>query len=257
MKRYIPRILLLCVVSFGAPHRNWANGNQEAGTAAALFHSQHYDQALAIWEKMVNRKSNAGLYFNMGLAHAKLNQPAEAIYAYEQALRLCPLNGSYAKAIEIERKKLDNPVIPLNSFFLARWYSGWITLCRPGFWALLGLLILLGVLIAYLLSVKAIPGRKMIPIKTIRWIGITGLFCLASSFLSYQHLYKTDEGIMMVTCELKQASATESPTLRQLSAGEKVKIKDQIGQWYYVALLNLDYGWIKSDCVKKITLSGS
>jgi hypothetical protein len=206
---------------------------------------------------MVDGNSSAGLFFNIGLAQSRLHHSPEAIYAYEQALRLCPLNSKYQKALKEERKKLDNPVIPLTLFFLERWYLGWITCLRPGAWAILGLLLVIIAVVIYLLQIGAIPGKREIP-KSVTWgIGFVGLIFIVSSLLSYGHLYRQDEGILMNTCELKQASSAESPVLRSLSAGEKVRIKDKIGEWNYVALLNLDYGWIKSDCIKLISLKNT
>jgi tetratricopeptide (TPR) repeat protein len=226
-------------------------------TAATLFNNQQYKEALEIWREMVGPKSNAGLFFNIGLAESKLDQHALAIYSFEQALRISPLNSSYAKALETERKKMDNPVIPLRSFFLERWYLGWITLLRPGVWAMLGLVIIAIGLLCYLVAIKALPGKTKMTDTSIRSLGLVGLFFLATSLLSAQYLFKRDEGIIMKSCALKQASSVESPTLRQLSAGEKVKITDQIGDWYYVALLNLDYGWIQANDIRRITINMS
>ena len=225
-------------------------------TAATLFHNHQYEEALATWNKMADNRSNAGLYFNIGLAESQLNKPMEAIYAYEQALRLRPLNAKYQKALEQERKKIDNAVIPINSFFLERWYLGWITWFRPGVWAFLGFIFLTTSVTFYLIRIKALPWRKEFPKMIGRIIGVAGLIFLVTAFLSFQYLYKKDEGILVKSCELKQASTAESPSLRVLSAGEKVRIKDKIGDWNYVALLNLDYGWIKSDCIKVITIAG-
>ena len=224
-------------------------------TAATLFQNHQYAEALATWEKMVNNRSNAGLYFNIGLAESKLNKSMEAIYAYEQALRLRPLNTKYQKALEQERKKIDNAVIPINPFFLERWYMGWITGFRPGVWALLGFICLISAIAFYLIQIKALPWQKEIPKLINRITILVGLIFLVTAFLSFQHLYKKDEGILVQSCELRQASSAESPALRLLSAGEKVKIKDKLGEWNYVALVNLDYGWIKNDCIKAIKIA--
>jgi len=122
---------------------------------------------------------------------------------------------------------------------------------------MLGLLTLLIALIAYLMSIHALPGRRRFPPVAFRWVSLVGMIFLCTAFLSIQHLCRHDEGIILHTCELKQASSGDSPILRMLSPGEKVRIKDRIGEWYYVALLNLDYGWVKNDCFKIISVSGS
>ena len=224
-------------------------------TAVSLFQNHQCEEALAVWTKMTDNKSNAGLYFNIGLAESQLHKSTEAIYAYEQALRLRPLNAKYQKALARERKKIDNAVIPINPFFLENWYQGWITGFRPGVWALLGFICLIAAITFNLLRIKAIPSQKNVPKMISRVIACAGLIFLVTAFLSFQHLYKNDEGILVQTCELKQASTAESPTLRLLSAGEKVIIKDKIGEWNYVALVNLDYGWIKNDCIKLIRIA--
>jgi tetratricopeptide (TPR) repeat protein len=225
-------------------------------TAITFYNNGQYQEALAIWKKMASSNIEAGLYFNIGLAESRLHNLPGAIYAYEQSLRLQPLNAKYVKALEQERKKLDNPVIPLTSFFLERWYLGWITFLRPGTWAILGLLIIVLAMVMYLLQIQALPWKKEIPKSIMITVGLMGLIFLMSALFSNLHLYRQDEGIIFSTCDFRQASSAESPVLRELSAGEKVTIKDKIGDWNYVALLNLDYGWVKNDCIKLISISG-
>jgi tetratricopeptide (TPR) repeat protein len=86
-------------------------------TAATLFRNQQYKEAAEIWKGMVGPKSNAGLYFNIGLAESKLDHQASAIYAFEQALRICPLNSTYSKALETERKKDGQPCGSITLLF--------------------------------------------------------------------------------------------------------------------------------------------
>jgi tetratricopeptide (TPR) repeat protein len=254
MKRNLFLLHVLFVFVAGQSFCSAQNVNEK--TAITLYNNRQYQEALAIWNKMANSNSKAGLYFNIGLAESHLHNLPGAIYAYEQSLRLQPLNEKYARALEQERKKLDNPVIPLPSFFLERWYLGWITFLRPGAWAILGLIIIVLAVVMYLLQIQALPWKKEIPKSIMITVGLMGLICLVSALFSNLHLYRQDEGIIFSSCELRQASSPESPVLRKLSAGEKVTIKDKIGDWNYVALLNLDYGWVKSDCIRLISISG-
>jgi len=254
MKRIQLVLLFLFVASF---QQALCSSQDAERTASTLYNNHQYQQALELWTKMVDAKSSSGLFFNIGLAQSRLHNSPEAIYAFEQALRLRPLNVKYAKALKEERKKIDNPVIPLTLFFLERWYLGWITCLRPGTWAILGLLLVIIAVVTYLLHIGALPLKREVPKSMPLSIGFVGLIFMASSLFSYGHLYRQDEGILMNTCELKQASSPESPVLRSLSGGEKVRIKDRIGEWNYVALLNLDYGWIKSDCIKLISIKNT
>lgn len=252
MRRKLLVLPFLCLFFIGKTFGS--NEETENSKAVTLYNNRQYDEALTIWSNMANPKNNAGVYFNIGLAESQLHHTPEAIYAYEQALRLRPLHLKFTKALEQERKKMDNPIIPLGSFFMERWYMGWITFIRPGTWAALGLLIIILALVTYLFQIGAFVRKKEIPKKVSIILVLIGAGFLITAFLSHHHLYQQDEGILMQTCELKQASSEESPVLRQLSAGEKVRIKDKIGEWNYVALLNLDYGWVKSDCIKIISI---
>lgn len=246
------KYFFLLLFSLAIPLTSWAKSQKELRDAAAFFHDHQYQEALNIWNGLEKHNANGNLYFNIGLAESNLQHIPEAIYAFEQALRFQPGNGDFKNALELERKKIEDAVIPVAPFFLMEWYRDLICLWRPGFWAFLGLVLLVVTIFSYLSNNKLIHSKW--EIKS-RWTGlcfIAGVLFLFAALLSYAHLTTEDEAIVMQSCDLRQASSIESPLLRQLNAGEKVIIKDKIGDWYYVSLLNLDYGWMDQQCLNII-----
>ena len=223
--------------------------------AATLFEQQRYEEALAIWQGLASKNCTGNLFYNIGLAESRIGHVPEAIYAFEQAIRLRPANKDYANALKAERKKLDDATIPVEPFFLGKWISIVLAVSRPGTWVFLGLLIGIITLVLSIPDIKKMTGIGIgFKPNMLLFAAITGGLFLLLGVLSYQRLYSKDEAIVMMKCEIRQAASNESPTLRNVSAGEKVFIKDEFGEWVYISLLNLDYGWMKKDCLKTIQI---
>lgn len=223
--------------------------------AATLFEQERYNEALAIWRGSAVKNGTGNLFYNIGLAESRLGHVPEAIYAFEQAIRLQPANRDYANALKAERKKLDDATIPVEPFFLGKWISILLSVLRPGTWVFLGLLIGMITLVLSIPDIKQLTrlGAGVKP-NILLFAAITGGLFLLLGVLSYQRLYSKNEAVVMQKCEIRQAASNESPTLRNVSAGEKVFLKDEFGDWVYISLLNLDYGWMKKECLKTIQI---
>src|SRR4030095_7022785 len=104
-----------------------------------------------------------------------------AILAYERALRYKPADGKIREAIKKERNKIENAVIPVNAFFIVEWSRIGLAVLRPGYWALMGLFILLGALIQWLASFGAIHRFGFIQGKSIWIVTAVGVLFLLIS----------------------------------------------------------------------------
>ena len=229
--------------------------DQTEDQAEDLFKQKQYDQALSIWYGMIESgKSSTGIFFNIGLAESQLHNTPKAMLAYEKALRLKPMNEAIQSAIIEERKKIQDATIPVAPFFLKEWYQAMVTFLRPGYWSFLGLC-LIGIIIMSLLSANKkfkTEERQLHRYKLP--LVVLGAFFILSGWLSYREIYRENEAIVAVTCEVRQAPASDSPEARTLYPGEKILMTDRIGEWYHVQLLNLDAGWIKKDCLIPILI---
>jgi len=229
--------------------------DQTEDQAEAFFKQKQYDQALSIWYGMIESgKSSAGIFYNIGLAESQLHNTPKAMLAYEKALRLKPMNEAIQSAIIEERKKIQDATIPVAPFFLNEWYKAMMTFLRPGYWSFLGLG-LIGIIIMSLLSANKKFKTEERQLRRYKLpLVVLGAFFILSGWLSYREIYRENEAIVAVTCEVRQAPASDSPEARTLYPGEKILMTDRIGEWYHVQLLNLDAGWVKKDCLIAIVL---
>lgn len=225
--------------------------SSDSAEAERLYAVGQYAEALQIWNKMVDEgQSSAGLYYNIGLAESRLQHTATAMLGFEQALRLRPLNQKIRNSIAEERKHIAEATVPVEPFFLSSWYKGLVTLVRPAVWAIVGLM-------GLLLAVFAFVGRTaFLSRKYALILATAGGIILLLACLSYREIYRSDEAIIAETCALRPAPTEDSPVTRSLSAGEKVVITDELGEWRRVRLVNLDEGWIHTGCQLPIRIGG-
>ena len=125
---------------------------------------------------------------------------------------------------------------------------------RPGGWAFLSILFFLVALLKWLYGIGVIKFSEFVfRGRTLSFV-ILGVIFLWISLLSYRQIYSRNEGILYTSCGLMQGPSAQSPQLRMVHPGEKIKVTDRITGWYKVNLLNLDEGWLKTDCVRIIDM---
>jgi tetratricopeptide (TPR) repeat protein len=229
--------------------------DEAADQAEAFFNQKEYDKALTIWYKMIESgETSTGIFYNIGLAESQLRNTPKAILALEKAARLKPMNKAVQSAITEERKKIQNATIPVEPFFLNEWYKAVVTFLRPGYWSFIGLS-LIGIGMVSMLSAGPRSKTEDGPVHRFKIpLIILGACFVLMGWLSYREIYRENEAIIAVSCEVRQAPAGDSPATRSLSPGEKIIMTDSIGEWYHVQLLNLDAGWLKKNCLIPIVI---
>ena len=233
--------------------------NNEINTKAIVaYESGHYRDAVQLWmELLAEGNSDPDIFFNIGNAESMLGNVAQAILYYEKALRIKPGDPDIRSAIANERNKIENGVSAIQKFFLAEWIRGFIALLRPGGWALFGIVLFLLGLVKWLHALALFEYGRFIKVGKIWHFVAAGFIFLIIATLSYKQIYSLHEGIIFSSCELRQGPSVQSPHIRTIHPGEKVRIEDEIRGWYKVNLLNLDEGWISEECVKIIDVRNS
>ncbi len=221
--------------------------------ADSLYRTGVYQQALTEYSHLVeDGYTDPDLLFNAGSAAAQTGDVATAIYYYEHANRYRPSDTQVKKAIRHERQKIENAVVPIESFFLKNWIFNLLTLLRPSLWAFAGLIVLFLGLIKWLQQIKIFSLNTFFnKLPLLFYIGL-GIVILLIAVFSYRIIYRADEAILFSACDFRAAPTADSPLSRQLHPGEKVIIQDEVGDFFKVDLLNMDNGWIEKSCVKVI-----
>ena len=235
-------LLVICSV--------FAQSDFEAANAA--YADGRYDEAVTIYQSLLDEQPNATLYYNLGNARFKQGELAQAILNYERALRLKPnyKDAKYNLAFA-QSRIVDN--IPEQDFFLSSWARTVRNQLSERTWIRLsiGLFILaLAGLLLFLL------GRAMWLRKTAfhtAWIAL--LFSLVTG-LNAASLHNRDtlrnEAIITQGVVNAKSSPDRSGTdLFTLHEGTKVTIRETIGEWVNVHVGSYE-GWIRNSNLERI-----
>src|SRR5688572_4705604 len=211
--------------------------------ATQEYNNGNYDEALKFWYDLLEKgNSDPDLFYNIGSAEAMKGNVPNAILHYERALRYKPANEEFQKAIGHVRGQIKNAAIPVNSFFLTDYIRNFLSILRPGYWAFLGVIFLLGGVYFWLANIRI---SKKFSLKTklnYRVLFGMGIFIVLIAILSYSQIYRKDEAIIFSECDFREAPSQESPLTRSIHPGEKIIITDELSGWYKVNLVNLDEG---------------
>ncbi len=224
-------------------------------TAVQLAENGKYTEALdAFREISASGWQSTALDYNLGTAYLHLDSIGKAILYLERALKKDPNNEMIRKNINRARERIFDPVIPVTPFFLSEWLRKLNGSLGPGAWTWLGLLFLWITAGSLVLAMRRSKLRGI----TVRfWMVLASAACsvffFSMVYVASQRIYETHTAILMARrTELKVGPDQMSTSYGTIYEGEKVEIRNQIGDWIYVELLNQDHGWIPGDQVERI-----
>lgn len=217
----------------------------------SLFFANKYEKAVEGWyEHAGSNGDTPGNSFNIAIAEWKAGHIPEAVMAMEKARRMAPLNSKIDQKWRQLRRDIESPVPVSQDFFLITWFKGFVLLLRPGMWMVMACVLILTSIWIYIRNSGR--NRRFTPFIYICLAG--AVVGISLSLASYKILFRDDEAVVWNRTELRIAASPQSPSRKSVSAGEKVKIKDKIGSWYHVSLLNHDEGWIEESDLRKIVI---
>ncbi|MCD4769633.1 MAG: SH3 domain-containing protein [Bacteroidales bacterium] len=219
------------------------------------YGSGDYQGAIKTWEKLVSSGFiSPDLYYNLGNAFFKDGGIPGAILYYEKALLIKPFNEDIQYNLEIARSYTVDSFETISELFYIRWFKMISLMFSSNYWALISLILFictLGLLLIYLFS-----GR--LNVKKLSFIA--ALFLLISSIITISFSYqnriitiKKRDAIIFTPVVTGKSSPDESGNdLFVIHEGTRVKIEDELGEWYEIRLSDGNVGWIRSEDVRKI-----
>lgn len=251
------RITAMMAVFFSLCTPMWASlATFESGNTA--YADGRYRDAVALYQTIIAEQPNtkasemARVYYNLGNAQFKQGELAQAILAYERALRLDPRNEDVKHNLRFAQSRITDDIKD-NDFFL----SSWVKAVRNSAseevwrWVSIGLFILglIGILI-FLLS----------PILWLRksafYIALLALCISLCAGLNAHSLHQRDtlrnEAIITQGIVNAKSSPDRSGTdLFTIHEGTKVTIGETIGEWANIRVAQYE-GWIPLRTLERI-----
>lgn len=222
--------------------------------ANKAYQEGNYNEAITLYESVLEHGEAPELYYNLGNAYYKTNQIGKSILNYERALRLRPSFEDAKHNLALANTKVLDKIEPIEVFFVSQWIADFRDLLGSNGWAVLSIatfVITLVLLLFYVFS----------PRKTIRQTSFfTAIFTLLFaivffSFSSSRHNYfeKREAAIVMQGSVTVKSSPDESGTeLFILHEGTKVFVREVVGEWSEIKIADGNVGWIKNLEIEKI-----
>jgi tetratricopeptide (TPR) repeat protein len=216
---------------------------------------QEYEKAVQLYEQILaGGKTSVQLYYNLGNAWYKLNDPPRALLYYERARLLAPANENIDFNIRVAGQFIVDNIEALPQPFFLRWRSSVVNLASADTWARISLA---GFLLFLILLGTFLFARYAWVKKTTFW---SGIFLLIFSVFSYsfagrQQKAVNDRAHAIIFCPrvtVKSAPATTGTDLFLIHEGLKVEITDSLNNWKEIRLPDGNKGWMPDSCAVRI-----
>lgn len=228
---------------------------QTKAEADSAYVHEHYDQAISIYNKLLQSGTSASVYYNLGNAYYRTGDMAHAILAYERAYLLNPGDADIRFNLELARTKTVDKIVPESEMFFVTWFRQLIDCCNADQWAR-------GVIVCFALFVVTLLLYFFAGRMWLRKVGFSVSLCaLVLSILlhifAYQQrqklLYRTHAIVMSSSLPVKSTPSTTGTDLFVLHEGTKVEITDDtMKDWKEVRLADGKVGWVPVKTIERI-----
>ncbi len=218
------------------------------------YQEQEYDLAIEKYESIISAgKISSDLYYNLANAYYNNGNLSKSLLNYERAIKLKSGDQKIRQNIEIARNVVNSDIIEVQDFILLRWWKTFSSLFSTFSWMLIQI-ILCGLSLGsiYFWKYKEDPKRKLQGFISGFILFMVFLIALSAGITSQEINHNANQAVLMESEMLKTGPDKRSSNSLQLSEGVKVKIVDQIEEWYKVQLMNKQEGWLEISKVEII-----
>ncbi|MDZ7738481.1 MAG: SH3 domain-containing protein [Bacteroidales bacterium] len=256
MKHVICMISALIILSMTMHAENTGEKEVIYEEAIAKYRNDNFEESLKLFDKLITAGySSFELYYNAGNAAFKMGDIPTAILNYEKALLFKPFNDDVLHNLQIARTYTIDKLEAIPEIFIVRWFRKFSLLLNTNDWALISLLsftVSLVLLAVFLFSARYKTKRYTFTGAVI--IFIVSILTFVLSLTNKSLTINNKEAIVFEPQVTGRSSpGTGGRELFVIHEGAKVKVEDQLGEWYEIRLSDGTVGWIPMNFIKKIT----
>lgn len=233
-----------------------AKGNDELFRQAnEEYKNKAWDKAITDYGKLLSSgQESAIVYYNLGNAWFKKNDLPNAILYYEKARKLNPGDADIQFNLSVVNARIVDKIDVLPELFYKRWWKETRSFFTADGWAITALISL--TLFFTLLTIYLVMRSSLLR-KTAFFTALLVLLIFVLSMVfssqSYNLIINQREAIVFDPAVPVKSSPDETSTdLFILHEGTKVKILDNVGDWYRVVIASGSDGWVTSTSLKVI-----
>lgn len=222
--------------------------------ADAAYRSGDYQKAIVMYEQILKLGVSASLYHNLGNAYYRTDNIPQAIWCYEKAKKLSPVDERIQHSIDIARNKTIDKLPPESEVILVKWYLALRNSFAIDSWAVIALTALIVALLLFLayLFMENMLIRHMSFYASMLLLVV---FLLSNIFAWRQHVSLTTHDHAVIISPLvnvKTSPTVKSPDACVIHEGTTVTITDnEMKGWYGIKLSDEREGWVRTADVKE------
>ncbi len=219
------------------------------------YMDQDYGAAAKTYEQLITMgKVSAEVYFNLGNAHYKIGNLAQAILNYERAHRLNPSDPDIQYNLRMANLNTIDKIEPVPQLFYERWWNEFVTggsVNIRSAWVIGLLWLALAVSAIYLFTFQVTIRKSAFFISLI--VLFSALFAWYLTHLQYRSLnYKNAAIIFTESSYVKSSPDAKSANLFLLHSGTRVEILDDLQGWRKIRIANGNEGWVEANSLEVI-----
>ena len=241
-------LLLLSLLPVGLS----AHTKAEADSA---YLDGNYQKAVAIYSELLKQGVSPELYYNLGNCYYRLEEPTQAILAYERALVLAPGDADIRFNLQMARTQTVDKIVPESEMFITTWWRSLVNTMSADAWARLAIGALSLAIILLLIYLFTDP-------LWLRKVGFFGgllmlLLLLIANVCGWQQLqqttHRTGAIIMQSAVPVKSTPTLQGTDLFILHEGTKVNIVDDtMSDWKEIRVPDGKQGWVETKQIEVI-----
>ena len=194
---------------------------------------------------------SADQYFNKGNTAYNSKQYGEAVYQFEKALILDPGAHDIHVNLKLAVERLDSDIIELEPFFLADWWKSISDMFLPGTWKMLSVAFLIALLV--MVFVYLFKGKLTAKVTySLGSVFIVLIFISTlAGFTRANSIFDNKYAVLSGSIEsLLEGPDLVSEKVKPVVSGVKIKILDSNAEWYKVAAMDSEHGWVLKSQVR-------
>jgi tetratricopeptide (TPR) repeat protein len=217
-----------------------------------FYKAKNYKEAINSYQKIIDSgEKSPVVYYNLGNSFYRSGMIGYAILYYEKALKLAPGDEDIIHNIKIASARTTDKVDVVPKLFLFVWWDSIVALFNINTWSILAyifFLLLLDSILLFFFSRSALLNR-------ISFFG--GIFVAAALLLSIIFLYSrinVEYSFKYAVVVETSSNVKSSPDENSLNSfvvheGLRLRIDDNIDNWYKIRLEDGKIGWIEKKAV--------
>jgi tetratricopeptide (TPR) repeat protein len=185
------------------------------------------------------------VYYNLGNAYFKQGELAQAILAYERALRLQPSLQDAKHNLQFAQSRIIDNIQDTQSFFLSNWLQAIRNALSQRTWIILSISLFILALVGFFLFAfsQIIWLRKTAFYTSLVAFIISMAACANAGSLHQRDTLRAEAIITQGIVNAKSSPDRSGTDLFTIHEGTKVEIKEVIGEWCCVHVGN-NIGWM-------------